>query len=396
MSAPVGPLRTEERMAGLPAEIDAFLGRWCRRIDPGADDPPGLIAFDAHIGTAIAAAQEFQRRRYAAGLAGLSVPIEFGGAGLPPIAEAVWAEVAAEYALPNLTPLAVGLTLAVDTLLAHGSAPLRARHIRPTLAADQVWCQLFSEPDAGSDLAAIRTRGERLDDGSFSVTGTKVWTSFASHAQFALLLARTEVASSGHAGLTMFALDVGSPGVTVRPLKDMTGGAHFNEVHLDGVRVGADDVIGDLGAGWTVAMSTLGTERGRVRQRGRPRWQRVAALHQQGSDDPAFRDAIAHLAAIETVTQWTLERADATGRDGPSSSIVKLLSSRVEQRAAALAVELRGAAATAWQDDAGADARLVHWLLGSRANSIAGGTDQIQLNVIAERVPGLPREPGSR
>jgi len=262
-----------------------------------------------------------------------------------------------------------------------------------------VWCQLFSEPDAGSDLASIRTRAALEQDGSFVVTGSKVWTSYATHADYALLLARTAADSSGHDGLTMFVLDVKAPGVEVRPLREMTGGAHFNEVHLNDVRVTADCIIGAEGEGWRVAMSTLGSERGRVRQRGRPRWQRVAALQHHETSDPVSRDAVAQLAVLETVSQWTTDRADqdaARGRVGPSGSMLKLSASRVEQRAATLAVNLRGVAATAWQDDDDPDAHLVHWFLGSRANSIAGGTDQIQLNIIGERVLGLPREPRTR
>jgi len=176
----------------------------------------------------------------------------------------------------------------------------------------------------------------------------------------------------------------------------MTGGAHFNEVHLHEVHISADCIIGAEGDGWRVAMSTLGTERGRVRQRGRPRWQRVAALQrQEGPADPVARDSIALLAVLETVTQWTIDRADrevARGGVGLSGSVLKLSASRVEQRAAALAADLRGAAATAWDDDEAGDGHLAHWFLGSRANSIAGGTDQIQLNIIGERVLGLPRE----
>jgi alkylation response protein AidB-like acyl-CoA dehydrogenase len=376
-----------DRVAGLRDEVVTFLSSGWRAVDPQVDDPPALIAPDHDIGNAIEAARAFQRRLHAAGLAGLTVPREHGGQGLPEEADAIWADVVSAYAIPNMTPLAVGLTLAVDTLLACGSAELVARHVAATLAADQVWCQLFSEPDAGSDLASLRTRADAVADGSFEVTGAKVWTSFASHADFALLLSRTDVSSRAHAGLTMFVLDMSTPGVEVRPLREMTGGAHFNEVRLDGVRVPADCVIGAVGDGWRVAMSTLGSERGRVRQRGRPRWQRVAAAAIRGAGDEIARDEIARLAIDETVAQWTADRA------GASASLQKLAAARVEQRAAALAVGLRGAAATAWEGDAAADARLVHWFLGSRANSIAGGTDQIQQNIIAERVLGLPRDP---
>jgi alkylation response protein AidB-like acyl-CoA dehydrogenase len=363
-------------------------------VDPLVDDPPALIAQDHDMGAAIESARRFQRLRHAAGLAGLSVPVQYGGQGLPPEAEAIWAEVASRFAIPNVTPLAVGLTLAVDTLLACGSAELAARHVAATLAAEQVWCQLFSEPDAGSDLASLRTRADVLADGSFSVTGVKVWTSFASHADHALLLARTDPSTRAHAGLTMLVLDMAAPGIDVRPLREMTGGAHFNEVVLDDVHVPADCVVGGVGEGWRVAMSTLGSERGRVRQRGRPRWQRVAAAASGAMEDGVAREAIARLAVAETVAQWTTDRVDAdaaAGRVGPGGSVLKLAASRVEQRAANLAIGLRGAAAMAWDDDA--DGRLVHWFLGSRANSIAGGTDQIQLNIIAERVLGLPRDP---
>jgi alkylation response protein AidB-like acyl-CoA dehydrogenase len=209
-----------------------------------------------------------------------------------------------------------------------------------------------------------------------------------------LLLARTDPSTRAHAGLTMLVLDMAAPGIDVRPLREMTGGAHFNEVVLDDVHVPADCVIGAVGDGWRVAMSTLGSERGRVRQRGRPRWQRVAAARSGAMQDRVARDEIARLAVAETVAQWTTDRVDAdaaAGRVGPGGSVLKLAASRVEQRAANLAIGLRGAAAMAWDDDA--DGRLVHWFLGSRANSIASGTDQIQLNIIAERVLGLPREP---
>lgn len=378
--------------------VRAFLEANCPPVDPRWDPPTGVVGVHDPEATHRDAV-EYQRALADAGLAGLTVPVPYGGAGLGPEAHTVFAEEAADFAVPSNIPIVVGLSLAIPTLLEHGTEEQRRALIGPTLRAELVWCQLFSEPDAGSDLASLRTTA-RFVDGEYVVDGQKVWSSNAGHSTHGLLLARSDATGSRHRGLTLFALRMSTPGITVRPLREMTGGNHFSEVFLDDVRVPAEDVIGQPGGGWTAAMSTLGVERRAPAHRaGRSRWERLAELAQSrdASLGAAARHAIADIHVRERALLMLVDRLDGAaavaGWGAAAGSLAKLGRTQLEQRASLLATQLLGPRSVAWQDDDAAAEGVAHWCLGARASSIAAGTDEVQRNLIGERLLGLPPEP---
>jgi alkylation response protein AidB-like acyl-CoA dehydrogenase len=298
---------------------------------------------------------------------------------------------------------------AVPTLLQHGTPEQQERFAAPTLRGEITWCQLFSEPEAGSDLAGLRTRAERVD-GGWVLTGQKVWTSLAREAHWAICLARTDPeasrslptppapqapqASNPHKyrGITYFLVDMTSPGIEVRPLREITGEAVFNEVFLDRVFVPDSDVVGEVGGGWALARTTLANERVAIGS-GSALGQAVERLLEL--DPPAdAREAIGALVAQGSVVslldlRGTLLRLG--GQDpGPGSAVRKLVGVRHRQEVAEMALTLAGPDGAAAD---GASAALVHEFLLSRCHSIAGGTTQILLNLVGERILGLPREP---
>jgi len=321
-----------------------------------------------------------------------------------------------------------GMGLAAPTLLEHGSGELKRRLLRRILTGEDTWCQLFSEPGGGSDLAGLTTRADR-DGDEWVINGQKVWTTSAHHARYGMLVARTNWDVSKHHGITYFAIEMNQPGVVVRPLRQMNGHASFNEVFLTDARVPAANVIGEVDRGWTVALATLAHERRLAGSMGRAvagsgrtldeyrrevaevmapytwypqRAGRVDLVLQRaratGRDaDPIVRQAIAHLIAITRAAEWTARRAQASrvlGRPpGPEGSIAKLCSSHIARAAAHVHTLIAGADAMLAGTDAPLDGIIAEILLSVPAQSIAGGTDEIQRNIIGERVLGLPREP---
>ncbi|QYN36868.1 acyl-CoA dehydrogenase family protein [Pseudonocardia sp. DSM 110487] len=280
---------------------------------------------------------------------------------------------------------------AVPTLLQHGTPEQQERFAAPTLRGEITWCQLFSEPEAGSDLAGLRTRAERVD-GGWVLTGQKVWTSLAREAHWAICLARTDPQAPRHRGITYFLVDMTSPGIEVRPLREITGEAVFNEVFLDRVFVPDSDVVGEVGGGWALARTTLANERVAIGS-GSALGQAVERLLEL--EPPAdAREPIGALVAQGSVVSLLDLRATLLrlgGQDpGPGSAVRKLVGVRHRQDVAEMALTLAGPDAAA---DDGASAVLVHEFLLSRCHSIAGGTTQILLNLVGERILGLPREP---
>lgn len=372
-------------LLSLRARCEAWFAQRYEVLDPDRHDLPGLIAHtegDDHDAP-MREAQRHQAALWQAGFAGLTVPERFGGHGLTAEADAAVAEVAARYVTPSMVPLSVGLSLALQTLLQFAHDDVCAARVPRILDATEVWCQLFSEPEAGSDLASLRTAAVREGDG-YRIDGQKVWTSFAQHSAYGLLLTRTGPWSERHRGLTLFVLPMDWPGVTVRPLREMTGGTHFNEVFLEGVVLPASAVLGVEGGGWAAAMFTLGNERNLGLQRARPRWKRlheIAVAH--GTLGGVERDRLAALATREMLQRF----APLQG------SLGKLAGAQIEVAASELAADLLGADLMARDagDPDGVAATTAHWFLGARANRLAGGTDEIQRNVIAERLLGLPR-----
>ncbi len=355
--------------------------------------------------------EEFLRARFDAGLAWVHFPEGLGGLGAP---RALQAEVDAELAAagaPDNDPgrIGIGLGMAAPTILRHGTEEQKARFLRPLWTGEEVWCQLFSEPGAGSDLASLRTRAVR-DGDWWVVDGQKVWTSSAHTARWAILIARTDPGVPQHAGITYFVCDMTAPGVEVRPLRQITGEAEFNEVFLSGVRIPDTHRIGAPGEGWAVARFTLMNERvaiggGRLPREG-GMIGRAAATWRERPElrSHALHDRLLELWVEAEAARLGAERARqqlAAGSPGPEGSGVKLAFARLNQQVSGFEVELLGEDGLRYQDwtmvrpekvdfygrDAG------YRYLRAKGNSIEGGTSEILRNIIAERVLGLPAEP---
>jgi alkylation response protein AidB-like acyl-CoA dehydrogenase len=338
----------------------------------------------------------------ASGLVVPTWPVEYGGLDVTPrVARAVEAELR-PFNLGRLNPL--GLNLAAPALFAHGTEEQRLRFLPPIVRNEEVWCQLFSEPGAGSDLASLATRAER-DGDRWLVTGQKVWTTWAHVADFGVLLARTDPDVPKRKGITYFLVDLHQPGVEVRPLRHLTGEVDFNEVFLDRAVVPDAQRVGDVGDGWRVANATLSGERQMVSGAGSGGVDRIGG---RGADhvielarrrgctrDAVLRQELVRVYTEERIRDWTNQRVRAqlrAGRSpGPESSIGKVHGGSLNQRIQLLATAVLGADAMAWPGD-----RLpyeVRGMLRSRANTIEGGTSEVNKNVLGERVLGLAREP---
>ncbi|AZM88967.1 acyl-CoA dehydrogenase [Streptomyces sp. W1SF4] len=285
-------------------------------------------------------------------------------------------------------------TWVVPSLLAYGTDEQRAAHLLPTLRGDTTWCQLFSEPGAGSDLASLRTRAERTPDGSWKVNGQKVWTSSAHTADFGILLARTDPAAPKHKGLGYFVVDMkNTPGIEIRPLKEITGEALFNEVWFEDAVLPADALVGAADGGWKVARNTLGNERVHMADQMTFDTGLEALIARSTGLDDSYRARIGALAAEAHALaciglRTTLQQVSGL-EPGAGASVRKLVQTPHQQRTAELALELLGPAGAVCE---GAGERAVHGTLMSRCLTIAGGTTQVQLNVVAERILGLPRD----
>ncbi|WP_225845651.1 acyl-CoA dehydrogenase family protein [Streptomyces sp. HPF1205] len=354
---------------------------------------------------------EFLRARFDAGLAWVHFPEGLGGLGAPRALQSVVdAELAAAGA-PDNDPrrIGIGLGMAAPTILRYGTDEQKRRFLRPLWTGEEVWCQLFSEPDAGSDLAGLRTRAVR-DGDDWVVDGQKVWTSGAHNARWGILIARTDPGVPKHRGITYFVCDMTDPGVEVRPLRQITGEAEFNEVFLTGVRVPDAHRLGDVGDGWRVAQATLMNERvaigGTVLPREGGMIGRVAATWRARPElrTPELHERLLRLWVEAEVARLTAERARqqlAAGAPGPEGSGLKLAFAGINQRASGLEVELLGEEGLRYGDWTMVRPRTVDFYgrdagyryLRAKGNSIEGGTSEILRNIVAERVLGLPAEP---
>jgi len=330
-------------------------------------------------------------------------PREYGGLGVPSrLARVIEGELA-PYNLGRLNIL--GLNLAGPTIMAWGTGEQKERFLPKIVCNEEVWCQLFSEPGAGSDLASLATRAVR-DGDEWVVTGQKVWSTWAHFADYGMLIARTDPTAPKRQGITYFLLPMRQPGVTVRPLIQITGEHEFNEVYLDGARVPDANRVGAEGEGWKVANSTLSGERQMIAGPGSGGVDRIggsgvdhliALARERGRDrDPIVRQRLAALWSAEQIRRWTNARVRdnaRAGRVGPESSVGKIANAETNIRTQELAVDLLGADALAWDGAPLAFPREVFGFLRSRANTIEGGTSEVNRNVLGERVLGLPREP---
>jgi alkylation response protein AidB-like acyl-CoA dehydrogenase len=366
-------------------------------------DAAGLPrALEARMG----ALQAWQARCYEAGYVGRAWPLEFGGGGRPAAEQIVIDQELAAAGAPEFANT-VGLDVLGPSLLRFGTDEQRRRHVPAILAAQEIWCQGFSEPDAGSDLASLRTRAEERD-GSFVVSGQKTWVSWGQFARWCGVLARTHDAGPKHRGISMLIVDMRSPGVELRPMTQITGHAEFCELFLEDVVVPRENLLGELGDGWKIAMHTLGHERGTAalpRQVKLRTWLdravRVAAERtvdgERLVDDPLAQAALGRaLIGVEVLRHHAYRTVGEFlngGAVGPDSSSVKLLMAEAEQRLAATALEILGPALEHADADAAAEDEFWHeTYLYSRAATIYGGTQQIQRNIIADRVLDLPQE----
>ena len=335
--------------------------------------------------------REWSRKLYEGGYAGLTWPKEYGGQGAPPSFQAMlYEELAAAQAPAHIG--VIGLGMAGPTIAAHGTEEQKARYLQPILSADEIWCQGFSEPDAGSDLAAARTRAERSGD-VYVVNGQKVWSSFAHIADFCILVTQSDPDAPRYKNLTYLLVDMHAPGVEVRPLRQITGEAEFNEIFFSDVEVPVENRLGDEGDGWQVAMTTLLHERATLG------FALTAALdtlfgrllEEARERDPAphVREALGRewieLQALRFTNYRALGAYERTGIPGPEGSAVKLRWSESNQRLTKLARDLRG------PDGILDDGWWNHQQLRSRGNTIEAGTSEVLRNIIAERVLGLPR-----
>jgi alkylation response protein AidB-like acyl-CoA dehydrogenase len=335
----------------------------------------------------------WQRELFDGGWAAVDWPIEYGGRGASLTQSAIFFEELARAREP-LPANVLGILLAGPTIMVWGTPEQKDRYLLPILSADEIWCQGFSEPDAGSDLASIKTRAIK-DGNEWVVTGQKVWTSDAQHAKWCMLLARTDPDAAKHKGMSYFLMDMEQPGVVIRPLVQMTGEAHFNELFLEEVRIPHENLLGGPGNGWKVALTTLMSERAGLGfflqvQLRRLLDDLISEASRRGLVEDAYvadRLGDLHLRAeILRLTAYRgLTKIEKYGQPGPEGSLVKLMWSECNQMLVQLAADLLGpevlTAGTPWSYE----------LLRARGNTIEGGTTEILKNILAERVLGLPR-----
>ena len=379
----------QDTAAALRDQVTAFLAS----RDPAATEPV-----------------EFLRARFDAGLAWVHYPAGLGGQGLPrSLQTAVDAQFAAAGAPGNHPERnGIGLGMAAPTVLAFGTPEQQQRWLRPLWTGEEIWCQLFSEPGAGSDLANLSTRAVR-DGDVWTVNGQKVWTSSAHVARWALLVTRTDPSLPKHQGLTYFVCDMTGPGVEVRPLRQATGEAEFNEVFLTDVRIPDDQRLGEVGQGWQVSTATLMNERVSIGGGALPREGGLIGLaarawrDQPGQRTPGLHDRLLRLWADAEVARLAGERLRqslAAGQPGPEGSAAKLVFARLNQEISEFEVELAGEDGLRYDDWTMRRPERVSFLdrgtgyrfLRCKGNSIEGGTSEILRNIIAERVLGLPPE----
>jgi alkylation response protein AidB-like acyl-CoA dehydrogenase len=376
------------------AWLDAHAGR---RPTQAAGVVRTHVEDDASQKTHVEACRGWQNTLHDGGWAGITWPREFGGRGGTAVHQMIFSQEQADYDVP-FGALVVGLGMVGPTLMRWGRADQQRRHLGPMLRGEEMWCQLFSEPGAGSDLPSLTTRAE-LDGDEYVVNGQKVWTTLAQYSDWAILLARSDRTTASRKGISYLLLDMRTPGIEVRPLRQLTGVSHFNEVFLTDVRIPRANLVGEVGEGWPVARTTMASERMAIGGGGGTTFEDVAALVRSlgGVERPVQRQAVAStyisfelLRFLRLRVQTALSQGRAPGAEG---SLLKLAFSRHAARLGDLGMDLLGPEGLV-ADDRRAEAGF--WrerFLNQWATRIGGGTDEIQRNQIAEQTLGLPREP---
>jgi acyl-CoA dehydrogenase len=389
-----------EELAAFRKEVRAFLDEHAelRRGDErdwsrngAATDPE--VAADYRERCA-----RWQRLLYDSGWAGLTWPAKFGGRGLTPAHQIVFNQELARYDATSGF-LTAAQALVGPTLMAHGTPEQQARYLGPLLSGEESWCQLFSEPGAGSDLAALATRAVR-DGDEWVVNGQKVWTSSAQHADFGILIARTDPEAPKHQGLSYFVVDMRSPGIEVRPLVQAQGVAHFNEVFLSDVRIPADHVVGAVGEGWKVARTTMRSESSMISGAGQATT--FAAVLSTArrcgrTGDPLVRQELARVWSDEHILKWMGWRTQTAVMSGRRElalhgSLLKNFFTRALKRRVELGLAVEGAEGMLWAEAEG-DGFWQYQCLNQFASRIGGGTEEVHRNNLGEQALGLPREP---
>ena len=355
----------------------------------------------AGLGRNFEAAREFQGKLAEAGLAGLPYSKEFGGAGLTLEHERIFRQVAQGF--PQMTgELVISHGMCLPVLNEFGTEEQKRRYMPDNISARTVWCQMFSEPGAGSDVASLQTKAER-DGDEWILNGQKVWTTLAHVSDYGVIIARTDPEQVKHAGISMFIVDLKAPGVEIRPIHQIDGGKHFNEVFFTDVRIPADNLLGEMNNGWRQATAMLMYERVAIGSMGagkisQPMYDMLLKWAEKSGriDDPVVRDELMQLYAMETTKAMVAMRNRAEMKagkaPGPGGSLGKLYSSIIARRFRHIAQNIAGASTQAWEGEDSAEQALVTTMLNSLQAGIAGGTDEIQRNIIGDRVLGLPRD----
>jgi len=364
----------------------------------GGGRPPGMSQFDF--------LKDWQRRLYDNGFLGMAWPKEYGGQGATQVEMAIFNEEVARFRAPGALNV-LGLSMAGPTIITHGSDEQKKRYLPKILNCEEIWCQGFSEPNAGSDHASLKTRAELKGD-EFIVNGQKVWTTLGHISDMCMLLVRTDPEAPKHRGLSYLLVEMRTPGITVKPLRQMTGEAEFNEMFFDEVRVPRANLLGPLNQGWRVATTTLMNERGTSAlatvMRYRIAFDEIVDLARStrrngepATNNPVVRQQLAQFYVDLEMMRFTAYRTFSKilrgGDPGPEGSISKLAWSELNQRMMELVMALEGPASQLMRGSPHAveGGRWQHHFLRSRANTIEAGTSEIQRNIIAERVLGLPR-----
>ncbi len=381
--------------AAFRAEAQAWLAEHApaHEVDPTrvaqVDNPEDL-----------ARAKIWQATKADAGWAGLHWPVEYGGRGLGALHSIIWSTEEQQYSVPQGALFGIGLNFCAPTMMAYATEAQKRRHLPPMLRGDEVWCQLFSEPGAGSDLAGLRTRARR-DGDDWMINGQKIWNTYAHLADFGILVTRHDPTLQKHKGLTYFFVDMHSPGVEPRPIRQIAGSSDFNEVFLTNVRIPDANRLGEIGAGWQVAITTLMNERqGATSANSLPDFRHALALAREvrlengpALDDPVVRERLAdwyvETQGLKLISWRSLTALSRGAQPGPEASIRKLVAAAKRQSIASFGMDLLDMGGVL-QDQGPLDGMMQQAFLHSPAGRIAGGTDEILLNILAERVLGLP------